>query len=84
MDRLAQQVASLERWLVSHLPEALSRPPLADVLGVLHELIDQDLEPDPEGGGQRIVQGVAEDRRISVEDRSADSCNAAAAGVKNQ
>lgn len=35
---------------------------------VLHELMNQDLEPDPEGSGQRIVQGVAEDRRISVED----------------
>lgn len=68
VDRLAGQVLSLERWLEHHLAEEVERPPLVDALGVLHELMDQDLEPDPDGGGQRIVQGVAEDRRISVAD----------------
>jgi hypothetical protein len=68
VDRLAQQVLSLERWLERHLVEEVHRPPLGDALGVLRELMDQDLEPDPEGSGKRIVQGVAEDRRISVED----------------
>ena len=68
VDRLAGQVLCLERWLERHLAEEVDRPPLGEVLGVLHELIDQDLEPDPGGGGKRIRQGVAEDRRISVED----------------
>ena len=31
-------------------------------------MLDQDLEPDPEGGGVRIRGGVAEERRISIED----------------
>ena len=30
--------------------------------------MEQDLEPDPNGGGSRIIKGVAADRRISVED----------------
>lgn len=30
--------------------------------------MDQDLEPDPGGGGKKIRQGVAENRRVSVED----------------
>ena len=68
VDRLAEQVLRLERWLERHLAEEMARPPLVDALGVLHELMAQDLEPDPNGGGQRIRQGVAEDRRISVED----------------
>ena len=31
--------------------------------------MDQDLEPDPEGGGMKIREGVAEDRRVSIADR---------------
>lgn len=69
VDILARQVLSLERWLTERLSEEVERPPLSDVLAVLRELMAQDLEPDPgPGGGLRIKQGVAEDRRISVED----------------
>ena len=28
----------------------------------------QDLEPDPQGGGSRIREGVAADRRVSIAD----------------
>jgi len=69
VDILARQVLSLERWLTNRLAEEVGQPPLRDVLEVLRQLMDQDLEPDPEpGGGMRIRDGVAEDRRISVED----------------
>jgi len=67
VDILARQVLSLERWLTKRLAQEVGRPPLSDVLEVLRQLVDQDLEPDP-GGGVRIRDGVAEDRRISVED----------------
>jgi len=67
IDILASQVLSLERWLTKHLSQQVDRPPLSDVLEVLRQLMDQDLEPDP-GGGLRIREGVAEGRRISVED----------------
>jgi hypothetical protein len=68
IDVLAKQVLSLERWIARNLAEEVERPPLEDVLGVLQQLMEQDLEPDPDGGGVRIAQGVAKDRRISVED----------------
>lgn len=67
IDVLARQVLALERWLTRRLADQVGQPPLSDVLDVLHQLMDQDLEPDP-GGGLRIRDGVAEDRRISVED----------------
>lgn len=67
VDALAQQVLSLERWLTEHLAEMLDKPPLDDVCAVLRQLMDQDLEPDPSGGGLRIIKG-GKDRRISVED----------------
>ncbi len=66
--RLAQEVGSLERWIARHLAEEAGQPPLERLLGTLRELMDQDLDPDPEGGGRRIRHGVAPDRRISVED----------------
>ena len=64
--------SALEAWLASELPEQLGKPPLRDTLDVLHQLVGQDLEPDP-GGGKgkgttRIRQGVAADRRVSVQD----------------
>jgi hypothetical protein len=68
VDVLARQVLSLEQWLESNLEEQTKQPPLSDVLEVLHQIMDQDLEPDPEGGGTKIKQGVANERRISVED----------------
>jgi hypothetical protein len=65
---LAKQVLSLERWITRHLASEVDRPPLQDVLAVMRQLMDQDLEPDPDRGGMRIREGTAEDRRISVQD----------------
>jgi hypothetical protein len=41
---------------------------LQDQLALLEQLREQDLEPDPDGGGRRIARGVAKDRRVSIED----------------
>ena len=67
IDILARQVLSLERWIHEELPKNIEEAPLEKVLEVLRQLMSQDLEPDP-NGGQRIVEGVAEERRISVGD----------------
>jgi len=65
---LVAQVDSLQAWLRQRLPGELTQPPLQEQVQTLEQLRQQDLEPDPKGGGVKIRQGVAEDRRVSVED----------------
>jgi len=65
---LLGQVQSLGVWLQKELETQLKQAPLAEQWALVQKLIDQDTEPDPQGGGRRITQGVAKDRRISVSD----------------
>jgi len=65
---LTSQLDSLQGWLETQLPEELKKPPLKEHLETLEQLRKQDLEPDPKGGGERIREGVAKERRVSVED----------------
>jgi hypothetical protein len=65
---LVEQLDALEAWIQENLPRDLDTPPLAEHLATLKQLREQDLEPDPSGGGPRIRRGVAPDRRVSVED----------------
>ena len=65
---LSGELENLKDWLGSQLAAEMKKPPLEDQLKTLAELMSQDLEPDP-GGGVKIRDGVAPDRRISVEDR---------------
>jgi hypothetical protein len=65
-----EQLTSLEQWLTGRLPDELTRPPLDEHVATLRQIIGQDLEPDPDGSGRmRIRHGVAEDRRVSIEDK---------------
>lgn len=69
INTLAGQIASLEAWLREKLPEELKEPPLKEHVDTLVQIRTQDLEPDPSGGGKtRIRQGVAAERRVSIED----------------
>ena len=68
IDDLAKEVLSLERWLDKNLSDDMKKPPLADLIEALDQFVTQDLEPDPDSERLRIVEGVAEDRQISVED----------------
>lgn len=65
---VARQIGNLERWVNRELPQAAKKPPLKRELETLRQFMAQDLEPDPQGGGPRIRDGVAEDRRVSVRD----------------
>jgi hypothetical protein len=66
--KLIEQIDRLEAWVREKLGTAAEQPPLSEQLATLAQLREQDLEPDPGGGGPRIRDGVAPDRRISVED----------------
>jgi hypothetical protein len=66
---LSRQIESLEEWLRAKLPEEIKTPPLKEHVDTLAQIRTQDLEPDPSGGGKtRIRQGVAAERRVSIED----------------
>jgi len=66
---LIDQLDHLQIWVERNLAEHSRQPPLLEHLETLRQLRDQDLEPDPSGGGKpRIRRGVAQDRRVSVTD----------------
>lgn len=74
---LVGQLTSLEAWIRDRLPAELARPSLQEHVETLHQVMAQDLEPDPTCGGNRsdkttavrIREGVAPDRRVSIEDK---------------
>jgi hypothetical protein len=69
VDTLVRQIDSLEAWLRQRLAEEMKQPPLKEHVDTLAQIRSQDLEPDPSGGGKtKIRQGVAAERRVSVED----------------
>jgi hypothetical protein len=69
LQTLTAQLCALQRWIERTLPERMKDPPLRQSIETLKQIAAQDLEPDPDGGGDtRIREGVAPDRRISIED----------------
>jgi hypothetical protein len=69
LQTLIDQVDAMQAWLKKQLPEHVVLPPLSVHLATLEQIRNQDLEPDPEGGGGvRIRKEVTENRRVSVED----------------
>lgn len=62
-----RQVSSLQQWVDRHLDDYVSEP-LRPYLEAITQARDQDLET-AENGTVRIRQGVAQDRRISIEDK---------------
>ncbi len=68
LQRLVVEAEQLEAWVVHQLKDDATKPPVSDSLTLLRRIVEQDLEPDPDGGGDRIRDGVAEDRVISVGD----------------
>ena len=62
---LVEQLDDLEQWVVRHVPEH-AQAEVAPHLATLHQIRTQDLEETAQG--PRIRQGVAHDRRVSIED----------------
>jgi hypothetical protein len=65
---LVGQATALESWVQRHARSKAGQPPLSHELEVLRRVAGQDIEPDPEGGGVRIVDGVAKERVVSISD----------------
>jgi hypothetical protein len=66
---LVGQIDSLELFLKKNLPAEIKELPLKEHLQTLAQIKNQDLEPDPSGGGGvKVRDGVAPDRRVSIED----------------
>jgi Transposase DDE domain len=63
-------VESLQSWVARHAAEEAQKPPLKAALEALARVLAQDLEPDPNGGGGRVIRdGVAKDRMPSLGDK---------------
>src|SRR5216683_1124467 len=69
LSRLLTAIAALEEWVREELGERAGEPPVAEKLATLGQLREQDLDPEPPGGGKaQIREGVAPDRRVSLGD----------------
>jgi hypothetical protein len=64
---LVKQMDRLARWVERHVPEQL-QPEVTPYLVTLRQIRAQDIEEAPGTGAPRIIDGVAHDRRISIED----------------
>ena len=67
LNRLCRQLERMSEWVERRRPDEVEDAPLGRYIEALAQVQAQDLEPGP-GGGVRIRQGVAEDRRVSIED----------------
>ena len=65
---LVKQLDRLEAWVRQELAGEVDELPLSEHLATLAQLRAQDLDPEPPDGTPRVRKGVAEDRRVSVED----------------
>lgn len=71
LQELLAEVQRLQTWLKTEVDAAvLVMSPVQDALAQLERVVSQDLEPDPDRGGQRITKGTAKDRQISIQDPS--------------
>lgn len=68
LQRLLGEAELLASWTKQQVGADVVRPPVSEALDLLRRVLDQDTEPDPDGGGYRIRDGVAEDRIISIGD----------------
>jgi len=68
LNKLLDEVTSLETWVKRRAKAESSRAPLRGALEQLRLVVGQDIEPAPDGSGSRITGGTAKDRVISVGD----------------
>jgi hypothetical protein len=67
LNRLCEQLDKFSAWVEKRRPREAVDAPLTRYIEALAQVKQQDLEAAPDGG-VRLHQGVAGDRRISIED----------------
>lgn len=67
INELVEQVTALQRWVEHELPQRSMDAPIERYLDALAQVQQQDLEQQLDGR-VKIRDGVAKDRRVSVED----------------
>lgn len=67
LNRLCEQLDRLSAWVEKSRPKEGETTELTRYTEALAQVKKQDVEPAP-GGGVQLRQGVAEDRRVSIED----------------
>lgn len=71
LSMVLEELERWKRWLEGHSSLSEKQPPMKEAMETLEQILEQDTEPDPDGGsgGRRLKKGVSHDRRISVEDQ---------------
>ena len=66
--KLVREAETLHSWIEVQGSELKNDHEVNTAIETLRRVIEQDTEPDPDGSGLRIRQGVAPDRQISLSD----------------
>ncbi|TIE17077.1 IS5/IS1182 family transposase, partial [Legionella pneumophila] len=67
INTLLKDVEALQRWLSGQSDSLINNQYLKEALSLLDTVLNQNIEPDPDGGS-KIIRGVSTDRRISISD----------------
>lgn len=68
INTLMKDVDALRQWLATQPTGVTEHKSLKECLSLLEHVLEQNIEPDPDGNGSRIIDGVAADRQISITD----------------
>ena len=67
---LMADVNALRQWLSIQPAFVAENKELKESLSLLERVVTQNIEPDPDGSGSRIKEGVAPERQISITDNA--------------
>ena len=68
INTLLLDVSAIQQWIKKQPNYIKEHKELKESLSLLATVLEQNIEPDPDGGS-RIIKGTAADRRISISDR---------------
>lgn len=69
VNTLLNDVKAIQNWLNAQPAYVKKHKALKESLSLLETVLSQNIEPDPDGGGSKICDNVAVERRISLRDK---------------